>query len=171
MCGKATLAIVLSTPCMIVANMIEAVIIPRFVTAPRAPLLTCLSIRKKHYRQLTISLGDEFCKTSMGAQLVAGNSIAPIRLCRGSLYLLRCEPCPPFGSFLLTEPFCALRTITRRRTRPIMSARKSNNAGLNATAATISQDCVAPVGRLSSQYCPRSELHKTKAVQLEASNK
>ena len=41
MCGKATLAIVLSTPCMIVASMIEAVIMPRFATGVRAALLTC----------------------------------------------------------------------------------------------------------------------------------
>jgi hypothetical protein len=34
------LAIVLSTPCMIVANMIEAVIMPRFATGTRASLLT-----------------------------------------------------------------------------------------------------------------------------------
>ncbi len=42
MCGKATLAIVLSTPCMIVASMIDAVIMPRFTTGARASLLTCL---------------------------------------------------------------------------------------------------------------------------------
>jgi hypothetical protein len=40
MCGKATLAIVLSTPCMIVASMIDAVIMPRFATGARASLLT-----------------------------------------------------------------------------------------------------------------------------------
>jgi hypothetical protein len=32
-CGRATLAIVLSTPCMMFANMIEAVIQPRLGTA------------------------------------------------------------------------------------------------------------------------------------------
>jgi hypothetical protein len=42
MCGKATLAIVLSTPCMIVASMIEAVVIPRFATGALASLLTLL---------------------------------------------------------------------------------------------------------------------------------
>jgi hypothetical protein len=42
MCGNATLAIVLSTPCMIVASMIDAVIIPRFATGARASLLTRL---------------------------------------------------------------------------------------------------------------------------------
>src|SRR5690242_3871599 len=36
MCGNATLAIVLSTPCMIVANMIEIVIAPRLKPAPRS---------------------------------------------------------------------------------------------------------------------------------------
>src|SRR5262245_33365063 len=40
MCGSATLAIVLSTPCMIVASMIETVIAPRLATAGRAvPLI------------------------------------------------------------------------------------------------------------------------------------
>jgi uncharacterized membrane protein SpoIIM required for sporulation len=48
MCGKATLAIVLSTPCMIVASMIEAVIMPRFATGARASLLTqCYSFAKR----------------------------------------------------------------------------------------------------------------------------
>jgi hypothetical protein len=42
MCGKATLAIVLSTPCMIVASMIDAVIIPRLATGALASLLTLL---------------------------------------------------------------------------------------------------------------------------------
>jgi hypothetical protein len=41
MCGNATLAIVLSTPCMIVASMIDAVIMPRFATGARVSLLTC----------------------------------------------------------------------------------------------------------------------------------
>jgi hypothetical protein len=37
MCGNATLATVLSTPRIIVANLIEAVIVPRFATRrPRA---------------------------------------------------------------------------------------------------------------------------------------
>jgi len=40
MCGSATFAIVLSTPCMIVASMIESVIMPRFATGARASLLT-----------------------------------------------------------------------------------------------------------------------------------
>ena len=35
MCGSATLAIVVSTPCMKVANMIETVIAPRFATGAR----------------------------------------------------------------------------------------------------------------------------------------
>ena len=66
MCGKATLAIVLSTPCMIVANMIEAVIIPRFATAPRASLPTCCYPFAKKCRLLTISFGNEFFETPMG---------------------------------------------------------------------------------------------------------
>src|SRR5579864_3899550 len=37
MCGSATLAIVLSTPCMIVASMIEIVIAARLAPAPRSP--------------------------------------------------------------------------------------------------------------------------------------
>ena len=40
MCGNATLAIVLSTPCMIVASMIEAVIRARLAPALRSPPLT-----------------------------------------------------------------------------------------------------------------------------------
>ena len=40
MCGSATLAIVLSTPCMIVASMIEAVIRARLAPALPSPPLT-----------------------------------------------------------------------------------------------------------------------------------
>src|ERR1044071_4429603 len=48
MCGSATLAIVLSTPCMIVASMIEAVISVRLEPALRlgSPLLTVRSRRR-----------------------------------------------------------------------------------------------------------------------------
>src|SRR6516162_6877301 len=62
MCGKATLAIVLSTPCMIVASMIEAVIIPRFATCPRpSPLLTLAYPSLKQSCWVMISPADEFC--------------------------------------------------------------------------------------------------------------
>jgi hypothetical protein len=40
MCGRATLRIVLSTPCMIFASMIEIVIMPRFGTGANASPLT-----------------------------------------------------------------------------------------------------------------------------------
>src|ERR1700731_1689109 len=40
MCGRATLRIVLSTPCMMFASMIEIVIMPRFGTGANASPLT-----------------------------------------------------------------------------------------------------------------------------------
>ena len=42
MWGSATLAIVVSSPCMMFANMIEKVIAPRFGTAARASPLTAM---------------------------------------------------------------------------------------------------------------------------------
>ena len=51
MCGSATLAIVLSTPCMIVASMIEAVIRARVAPALRSPPLTRLFPHRRPYQQ------------------------------------------------------------------------------------------------------------------------
>src|SRR5215216_4113677 len=47
MCGSATLAIVLSTPCMIVASMIEAVIRARLAPALRSPPITGPGLRRR----------------------------------------------------------------------------------------------------------------------------
>jgi hypothetical protein len=53
----------LSTPCMIVASMIEAVIIPRFATRPRASLLTLPSLARQNQSLLMISRGYEIGKS------------------------------------------------------------------------------------------------------------
>ena len=45
---------------------------------------------------------------------------------------------------------CRCRFLLRQRTRPMASIRRSNITGLRATAATTSQDCTEPVGRLST---------------------
>jgi hypothetical protein len=50
---------------MIVANMIEAVIMPRFATGTRASLLTRFVRSRKNYQLVIISKGDEFRQTSI----------------------------------------------------------------------------------------------------------
>src|SRR3954469_16937334 len=51
MCGRATLRIVLSTPCMMFASMIEIVIMPRLGTGANASPLTADAPRAASCRQ------------------------------------------------------------------------------------------------------------------------
>src|SRR6266852_3435039 len=75
MCGKATLAIVLSTPCMIVASMIEAVIIPRFAMGPRASLLTRLCSFPKELSWADDKQWRSVKSNTNRRRLIGGNSI------------------------------------------------------------------------------------------------
>ena len=51
MCGRATLRIVLSRPCMMFASMIESVIMPRLGTGANASPLTAQAPRAASSRQ------------------------------------------------------------------------------------------------------------------------
>src|SRR5438045_6090792 len=67
MCGRATLRIVLSSPCMMFASMIEIVIMPRLATGAEASPLTCGA---------SIAYGSRSVPDSSGRHLFDGRCVA-----------------------------------------------------------------------------------------------